>query len=637
MMFSFAGCQNKKPANELAERSESLYVRKIDLPEDFILGADISSLRSLEASGVKFYGWEANEQDLLKTLAESGINTIRVRVWNDPFDSQGRGYGGGNCDINNAVEIGKRAAQYGLKLIVDFHYSDFWADPGKQMAPKAWRSLSIEEKAEQLYQFTVDSLKLLKKNKVDVTMVTLGNETNGKLCGESSWMNICTLMIAGSKAVREVLPKSLIAVHFANPENNNYDSYASKLQYYGLDYDVFATSYYPYWHGTLENLNNEMNMIAEKYGKKTMVMETSYAYTSYDSDFFGNTISDGSAVVKNYPYTVQGQANCISDIISAVSKMKNGIGVCYWEPAWLSVGMKSYEDNLKLWEEFGSGWASSYARQYDPEDAGKYYGGSAVDNQSLFDAGGLPLESLKLFNLIRKGNELPLVADAIADTDLICDINGEIVLPDTVFAIMSDNSRKEIPVQWEPTDLEKLKESGIGKYVINGQAGGQKAVCNLSLIEYNYLQNYSFETGKPEPWQFVEYGKASELYLEEKATDSLTGSWHGHFWSAVPGSINFDLEQSVSDLPEGKYRFSISIMGGDGGKTNIYSYVKINGKLYATCPSRITFYNSWDTPVISDIPVKTGDLVTVGIHVECSGEGAGAWGKIDDGLLNSLK
>ena len=127
---------------------DGLFVRKVEnLPEGFFLGMDVSSVLAEEASGVKYYDAEGIERDLFQLLAENGVNLIRVRVWNDPFDSQGRGYGGGNCDIETAIAIGRRAAQYGMKLIVDFHYSDFWADPSKQMVPKAWKGMKISEKA----------------------------------------------------------------------------------------------------------------------------------------------------------------------------------------------------------------------------------------------------------------------------------------------------------------------------------------------------------------------------------------------------------------------------------------------------------------------------------------------------------
>ncbi|MBP5278904.1 MAG: glycosyl hydrolase 53 family protein, partial [Erysipelotrichaceae bacterium] len=131
--------------------SEDIYIRKIDnITDDFIMGMDLSSVLSLEECGVIFHDYEGNEADIFETLAKSGINTIRVRVWNDPYDADGNSYGGGNCDINTAVEIGKRAKAYGMKLLVDFHYSDFWADPGKQMVPKAWKDMDIETKAQAL-------------------------------------------------------------------------------------------------------------------------------------------------------------------------------------------------------------------------------------------------------------------------------------------------------------------------------------------------------------------------------------------------------------------------------------------------------------------------------------------------------
>ncbi len=620
--------------------SDSIFVSKVEnYPDDFIIGMDASSCLSLEAGGVKYYDFDGKETDLFQILADNGFNYIRVRVWNDPYDKDGHGYGGGNCDINTAVEIGKRATKYGMKLMVDFHYSDFWADPAKQMVPKAWKDMDIDTKSEALYQYTKESLQKLVDAGVDVGMVSLGNETNGSMCGETIWRNIIFgLMTAGSKATREVCPNALIAVHFANPEKvTNYADYAKKLDYYALDYDVFASSYYPYWHGTLDNLATVLSDVATKYGKKVMVAETSYAFTSEDSDFFGNTISDGGAVTKDYPYTIQGQVNCIRNIVdTVVNKTKNGIGVCYWEGTWISAGGSTWEENSALWEKYGSGWAASYAKEYDPKDAGKYYGGTAVDNQTFFDSKGHPLESLKMFALFKKGNEVALKADAIQDTTLIIDLNGEIVLPDKVNAVMSDNSKQQIDVEWKNVDINAMKTGGVKKYDIVGNAGGMEAHCYVSMVEYNFLQNYSFENGDDGSWTAIKAGNMDELSYEDKSTDSLTGSWHYHFWSSASDSVNFDLEQKVENLPAGTYKYTISIMGGDCGTTNIYSYVKINDKIIDTAPLTINGYGNWDTAVIPSFEYKEGDSITVGIHVQCSGEGNGAWGKIDDALLNSV-
>ncbi len=395
-----------------AMTSDILYVEKVEnLPEDFILGMDASCVPALEAGGVVYRDHEGNEKDVYEILRDNGINYIRIRVWNDPFDASGNGYGGGNCDIDNAVAIGKRATAYGMKVLVNFHYSDFWADPAKQMVPKAWRGMDIDQKCEALYQYTKESLQKLVDAGVDVGMVQIGNETNGALCGENSgamngWKRIMQLISAGSKAVREVCPEALVAVHFANPEKTgSYISYGKNLDYYQVDYDVFASSYYPFWHGSLENLSQVLSDIAETYNKKVMVAETSYAFTAEDTDYYGNTIGDGSGIVKDYPFTQQGQANLVRNVIDTVAnKTANGIGVFYWEGTWIAAGGDSWEQNSALWEKYGSGWASSYAAEYDPDDAGKWYGGCAVDNQAFFDANGNALESLKVFRLVREGN-----------------------------------------------------------------------------------------------------------------------------------------------------------------------------------------------------------------------------------------
>ena len=643
MAGTFAGCGEKETGKgyiptEKIEGS-SLYVKKVEnLPEDFIMGMDASAVLALEASGVKYYNFAGQEQDVFQTLAESGVNYIRVRVWNHPYDANGNGYGGGNCDINTAVAIGKRATQYGMKLLVDFHYSDFWADPGKQMVPLAWAGMTAEEKADALYAYTKESLELLKKEKVDVGMVQIGNETNGSFCGENKWPKIAALMSSGSKAVREVFPDAMVAIHFANPEKaESYASYANNLDYYGVDYDVFASSYYSYWHGTLENLTQVLTKVNQKFGKKVMVVETSYAYTSEDSDFSGNTISDGGTIVKNYPFTVQGQATAVRDVIETVANIPGGIGVCYWEGTWISVGGADWEANSALWEKYGSGWASSYASGYDPNDAGKYYGGCAVDNQAMFDAEGHPLESLRVFNLVRYGNAVEPVADALEDVHMVCDIGKPIRLPETINAVMTDGSKKAIPVTWEVTDaeLEAMANGGANKYTVTGTAGGMQGYAYISVIEYNYLQNDSFETGDLTGWTLTELGSANELYVENKVTDSLTGTFHMHFWSAAANSVEFMLEQEVKSLSTGNYKFSISIMGGDCGETDIYAYVKVNGEIVATAPLTINGYGNWDTATVAGVSYNEGDTLVVGIYVKCQGSGSGAWGKIDDAMLNS--
>lgn len=388
-------------------RMASVSVDKVEgLPDDFVFGCDVSSLISEEKSGVVYYNFAGEKEDLLKILADNGVNTIRVRVWNDPYDAEGFGYGGGNCDVTNAILIGKRATEYGMGVHIDFHYSDFWSDPGKQMVPKAWEAMSIEEKETAVYDFTTESLDLILAAGVNVTMVQVGNEITSGMSGEKNKTNVARLLKQGSKAIRELSEKYkkeiLVAVHYTNPEKKTYSGYASTLATNEVDYDVFVSSYYPYWHGTLENLTSELSKIATKYNKKVMVGVISYAYTFADGDGSANNINEGAWGEFNYEISEQGQVNSVRDCVEAVLAVgSQGIGVCYWEPAWLPVPFSAEESRYMRWQKYGSGWASYFAGSYDPNDAGKYYGGSGWDNQALFDFSGHPLESLKMFNMMR--------------------------------------------------------------------------------------------------------------------------------------------------------------------------------------------------------------------------------------------
>ena len=617
-------------------QASDLYVRKAEhLPEDFFLGMDVSSVLSLEASGVRYRDTDGTEKDLFALLSENGVNLIRVRVWNDPFDSDGNGYGGGNNNIEAAVEIGRRAAAYGLPLLVDFHYSDFWADPSKQQTPKAWEGMDIKAKAEALYTYTADCLSRLKAEGIRVSMVQLGNETNGRMCGERIWMNIVHhLMKAGSRAVREVYPDALVAVHFTNPESaDTMLNYASKLAYYDLDYDVFGTSYYPYWHGTLDNLRQVLGEIAETYGKKVMVMETSYAYTLEDGDFSGNTIGEGGGYEKYWPVTVQGQSNALQDVVRTVQEA-GGIGVCWWEGAWIPVGTESFEENSRLWETYGSGWASSYAGSYDPADAGKYYGGCACENQAMFDFEGRALPSLATFRLLRTGQEVEVRPDAIDDPVLTCDLAGEIVLPETVSAVMNDGSRIELPVTWDAVDTAAMKASGPAEYTVQGVAEGMPATLLIRMVNFNYLINGDFEGEDTGEWVTDNFGGTEQLYIEEKKSDSLDGTKHYHFYSAAKDQVGFRLEQTVNNLPAGTYRFDVSIMGGDAGDYESYAYIKKGDEVSAECGLQITAWNAWHEGAC-ETEVEEGGSLTVGVYVRCGG--AGAWGKIDGATLTRVR
>src|SRR5699024_641227 len=169
----------------------------------WINGVDVSSVLSLEESGVTFYDFQGNEADLFDVLADAGVNWVRVRVWNQPYSSTdpSHGYGGGDVDAARATEIARRATEAGMRVLVDFHYSDFWAHPGQQKSPRDWRGMGLQQRAGALYDYTAETLTTMQQAGADIGMVQIGNETNaGAIAGVTGWDNTAQLFQAGSRA-----------------------------------------------------------------------------------------------------------------------------------------------------------------------------------------------------------------------------------------------------------------------------------------------------------------------------------------------------------------------------------------------------------------------------------------------------
>lgn len=613
-----------------------IFVKRVaGIDEDFIKGVDVSSIIALDDSGVKFYNEAGKKQDIFKTLHEAGVNYVRVRVWNDPYDSKGRGYGGGNNDIEKAIEIGKRSTANNMKLLVDFHYSDFWADPAKQQAPKAWKNLNLEEKKVALYEYTKESLQAMMDEGIDIGMVQIGNETNGGLAGEKTWGAMSQLFNAGSKAVRELDSNMLVALHFTNPESSGrYASIAKTLQENEVDYDVFASSYYPFWHGTLSNLTSVLKNVANTYEKKVMVAETSYTYTKEDGDGHGNTAPKDSGQTLNYPITVQGQATAVRDVIEAVANVgEAGIGVFYWEPAWIPAAPdKKLKKNQQLWEKYGSGWATSYAAEYDPEDAGHWYGGSAVDNQALFDFYGRPLSSLNVFKYVDTGSVAPLKIDEIKDVSLSVIAGEEITLPTTVQVTYNNGSSGSVRVTWDEEAVQQAIKTGVGSYELNGEVeGGGTVKLQLTINPENFVMNSSFEENDRTMWN-IQYknGTVPHTDFQYKSTDAKSGNYSLHFYSGE--EVNFTVEQKITGLEPGYYNLSMFLQGGDANNSDMYLYAFAGGQEYKTQ----TFVNgwvNWSHPLVSDILVLDG-TITIGASIKADG---GAWGSVDDFYLYKVK
>ncbi|WP_289700943.1 glycosyl hydrolase 53 family protein, partial [Lactobacillus taiwanensis] len=245
-------------------RYDSVKVEKIPgMTDDMIRGVDVSSYQVLINAGVKFYDFDGKEANLFKVLKDAGVNWVRLRLWNDPYNAEGLGYSGGTNDEASLVKMATDATKYGMKVLIDFHYSDFWADPAKQPLPKAWKNLSTDDLSNEIGLYTSKVLSDLKKAGANVQMVQVGNEVTNGAFGiwtdrdhggnwATTWetadgAKVAKYLGVGAKAVRQTLPNAKIAIQLETPNIDKYRGIMTVLRDNNVDYDYLGTSYYPFW------------------------------------------------------------------------------------------------------------------------------------------------------------------------------------------------------------------------------------------------------------------------------------------------------------------------------------------------------------------------------------------------------
>lgn len=301
----------------------------------FAKGADVGWLPQMEATGYKFYDMDGKQKDCLQLLKDRGINTIRLRVWVNPSNDKASGH----CSPAETVTMAVRAKKLGMRIMIDFHYSDSWADPGKQTKPAAWVNHTFLELQNDVYNHTFEVLNLLKAAGVTPEWVQVGNEIPGGMLwpdGKSSnFGQLAKLLNKGYDAVKAVNTKIKVIVHVDEGNNNaKFRWFFDNAKANAVKYDVIGMSYYPYWiksdyKVTIADLANNLNDMASRYDKEVMVVEVGGDFT-----------------------LVQNTYDMLAATIKAVKAVPNnkGLGVIYWEPQ----GEKSWSGyQLNAWQSDG--------------------------------------------------------------------------------------------------------------------------------------------------------------------------------------------------------------------------------------------------------------------------------------------
>ena len=630
-----------KESPQLLSLKQQITVEKVPgISDDILSGVDISSLADIEKAGGVYYGTDGKEADLFDLLKENGVNCVRLRVWNNPtyaedvkdaegkvIAKKGQPIGGGNNSVETDLDLAVRAKKAGMKLLIDFHYSDSWADPGKQNISQDWAKYDEDKLNEAVEKFTKDSIKKFIKAGARPDMVQIGNELNNgfmwpigkiwaigdeKVGGMDSFIRLLKSASAGVRDAQGKGDKIKIVVHLANGGNNDlYRSIFDPIKEARLDYDVIGLSFYTYWHGTFDELKANMDDLSKRYGKELAVVETAYGFTSEDGDDQGNVFMLYSDDAHGYRASVQGQATAIRDCIATVASVKGGIGVFYWEPAWIPVK--------------GAGLSTTE--------------GDTWENQAMFDFRGRALPSLAVWNLVKGKGEYKNVWGgtatnttpgykkqiyALADTIKVDTTPGKAPeLPSKIKVVYDDDSEGLVAVKWEKHDWSSEKNLGIK--TISGTIDGTDFIPKADVEitnALNLIPDSSWESGKLGIWKLN--GSSTACFVENNKSNARTGKWTYKYWLAT--GFKSILSTNMTNLKDGTYKLSVWAMGG-GGENSIRLFVSDFDGTKNQKSTKIvnTGWRNWKQYTVEFNVV--GGKATLGIYLDTN---AGNWGNFDD-------
>ncbi len=356
---------------------------------EFVMGADVSSLQAMEDHGAKYYDFDGTEKDALEILKLHGINCIRLRLWNHPttsFDD------GDYCDLKHTIVMAKRIKDMGLGFMLDFHYSDSWADWKCQNIPSEWVNQGADELSDSVYHYTTEVLQLLNEHGAYPDIVQIGNEIGKGMLWDYGKTDhpdqLANFLNAGIQAVRDMNSRveaaevvdagiptdhpAKIMIHIeSGGDVRGTEAFFTMIEQNGVtDYDLIGLSYYPYWAGSYEMLKRNLRNVKEKFDKPVILAEIAFPYTDVSHDDMPNMVtSEVTNAQMGLSASRENQRKVISEIIHLVRSERNGGGIFYWEPVWYC--------------KKGVGAAKGMGNEWE--------------NQALFDEKGRPTEGLLAF------------------------------------------------------------------------------------------------------------------------------------------------------------------------------------------------------------------------------------------------
>ena len=556
---------------------------------NFYKGADISGLPELEDRGAVIRTAEGQEIDAFELCQLNGVNSIRLRIWNEPENvPESKGY----CSLEHTVAMAKRIKAKGMHFLLDFHYSDWWADPGNQTKPHAWTNLHGEELEKAVYDYTAMLLNRLNEEGCMPDMVQVGNEIRSGMLfpdGEvPNFTQLAGLVNAGIKAVREVDPSIEVMIHLDQGGRYYYLSqwFDGMIEAGLMDFDVIGLSYYAFWHGTFMDLKNSLMSMLEKYKKPLIVAETAHPWRRIEEGF----VSAEQEKIAGFCAGVQEQKHVLKLLMNIVASLPDnmGQGVYYWEPLVIPYESgSSWDRNMGVLNEKGEVLPGFAEFQFErsqavPNEVAKYY---------------VP-EKIKMVEGAK---------DKLPESIQVLYMDGSCCQKKIVWAVIPDHVFYEVGIHPIMGKIADSDETFITELEIVSEA----------LAQENLVSNEDFSKGESN-WMVIrkqEYIK-TEILPEEKA-----------IYVSSEQNFDFTLAQEIMITEAGNYQLSVSYLGANTTdvKVKLYAEQVQSDKILRFEKVIHPTDEMWMEHEIENIEISQG-ILRVGVEISSPP----SWGKIKE-------
>ena len=434
----------------------------------FINGVDISMLKQVEDNGGSFYE-NGIQVDPIQLYKDKGINTARIKIWHTP-----------SLDYNSlesVLEIAGRAKNAGLDLLLDFHYSDTWADPSSQTKPSAWENLTFEILCDSIQEYSRHVITKLKHQNTLPRYVQVGNETDcgllwpdGYVCDESNndsqWNNLVQLFTHAIDGINGALDNQ-DTLEIISHVSSGGNWFFSNLINRGVEFDILGISYYPMWHGTFSDLIQNINELGNELQKSVLIAETAYPFTLQWNDNTNNIVGLDTQLLENYEATENGQFLFLHDLITLVGENNFGLGICYWAPDWIST------------EQFGSPWENQALFDFE---------GEVLDAVAVFESHSVKIERVdysiysNIYNYPNPFNQYTIINYDLPK-DVFVIINVYDMLGNSICRLLHKNqSVGRHSLQWDATN-NKGQSVSAGVYLYTIEAGNIREIKKMILLK----------------------------------------------------------------------------------------------------------------------------------------------------------